>query len=121
VHYVPVQNSYSDLLDTLVFFRAHDKAGARIAAAGREWSRRYWREEDLVGYMYRCVLSLAGVNRRDKRLTHSHRLFLEYARVMSSDRTGMSFAMWPDEREDAAREQALRARWERGEEWEAKE
>jgi hypothetical protein len=54
VHYVPVQNSYGDLLDALVFFRAHDKAGARIAAAGREWSRRYWREEDLVGYMYRC-------------------------------------------------------------------
>jgi hypothetical protein len=34
---------------------------------------------------------------------------------MSSDRAGMSFEMWPDEREDAARERALRARWERGE------
>jgi hypothetical protein len=66
VHYVPVQNSYNDLLDTLVFFRVHDKAGARIAAAGREWSRRYWREEDLVGYMYRCVLRSWSVDSIEK-------------------------------------------------------
>ncbi|KAF8217988.1 glycosyl transferase family 90-domain-containing protein [Mycena galopus ATCC 62051] len=92
VHYIPVQNSYSDLLDALLFFRAHDKAAQRIAAAGREWSRRYWRQEDLVAYMYR--------------------LFLEYARVMSTDRDAMSFEIWEDEREDAARERALMARWE---------
>ncbi|KAF7377999.1 SPX domain-containing protein [Mycena sanguinolenta] len=96
VHYVPIQNSYSDLLDALVFFRAHDKAAERIAAAGREWSRRFWRKEDMVAYMYR--------------------LFLEYARVMSLDRDAMSFEMWPDEREDAARgagAKALMARRER--------
>ncbi|KAJ7035198.1 glycosyl transferase family 90-domain-containing protein [Mycena alexandri] len=92
VHYVPIQNSYTDLLDTLLFFRAHDERGARIAAAGREWSRRFWREEDLVAYNFR--------------------LFLEYARVMSTDRAAMSFVMWKDEREDEVRELALRARWE---------
>ncbi|KAF7354421.1 SPX domain-containing protein [Mycena venus] len=53
VHYVPIQNSYADLLDALVFFRAHEKAGTRIAGAGWEWSRWYWRQEDLVAYMYR--------------------------------------------------------------------
>ncbi|KAJ6480242.1 glycosyl transferase family 90-domain-containing protein [Mycena sanguinolenta] len=93
VHYIPIQNTYSDLLDALLFFRAHDKAAERIAAAGREWSRRFWRKEDMVAYMYR--------------------LFLEYARLMSLDRDAMSFEMWPDEREDAARERALMARWER--------
>ncbi|KAF7368754.1 SPX domain-containing protein [Mycena venus] len=93
VHYVPIQNSYVDLLDALMFFRAHDKAGARIAAAGREWSRRYWRQEDLVAYMYR--------------------LLLEYARVMGTDRAAMSFQMWDNEREDAVREMALMAHWER--------
>ncbi|KAJ7721119.1 glycosyl transferase family 90-domain-containing protein [Mycena metata] len=92
VHYVPIQNSYTDLLDTLLFFRAHDERGARIAAAGREWSRRFWREEDLVAYNFR--------------------LFLEYARVMSTDRAAMSFVMWEDEREDEVRELALRAKWE---------
>ncbi|KAJ7171166.1 hypothetical protein C8R46DRAFT_1087853 [Mycena filopes] len=92
VHYVPIQNSYADLLDTLLFFRAHDQRGERIAAAGREWSRRFWRKEDLVAYMFR--------------------LFLEYARVMSTDRAAMSFVMWDDEREDEGRESALRARWE---------
>ncbi|KAJ7721132.1 glycosyl transferase family 90-domain-containing protein [Mycena metata] len=92
VHYVPIQNSYTDLLDTLLFFRAHDERGARIAAAGREWSRRFWREEDLVAYNFR--------------------LFLEYARVMSADRAAMSFVMWENERDDEVRELALRARWE---------
>ncbi|KAF7378012.1 SPX domain-containing protein [Mycena sanguinolenta] len=88
VHYVPIQNSYSDLLDALVF-RAHDKTAERITAAGRGWSRRFWRKEDMVAYMYRPLL--------------------EYARVMSLDRDAMSFKMWPDERKDVAREQALMA------------
>ncbi|KAJ7721130.1 glycosyl transferase family 90-domain-containing protein [Mycena metata] len=92
VHYVPIQNLYTDLLDTLLFFRAHDERGARIAAAGCEWSRRFWREEDLVAYNFR--------------------LFLEYARVMSADRAAMSFVMWKNERDDELRELALRARWE---------
>ncbi|KAJ7474737.1 glycosyl transferase family 90-domain-containing protein [Mycena latifolia] len=98
VHYVPIQNSYADLLDALVFFRgdpsganAHDDMARRIAGAGREWSRRYWRKEDLVAYMYR--------------------LFLEYARVMSADRAGMSFVMWEDEGKDEERERALLDRW----------
>ncbi|KAJ7143768.1 glycosyl transferase family 90-domain-containing protein [Mycena epipterygia] len=98
VHYIPIQNSYVDLLDALVFFRgdpagagAHDDMARRIAAAGREWSRRYWRKEDLTAYMYR--------------------LFLEYARVMSTDRERMSFVIWEDEREDEGRERALLKRW----------
>ncbi|KAJ6555186.1 glycosyl transferase family 90-domain-containing protein [Mycena vulgaris] len=98
VHYIPVQNSYADLLDALVFFRgdpagagAHDEMARRIAGAGREWSRRYWRKEDLTAYMYR--------------------LFLEYARVMSADRAAMAFVMWADEGEDEARERALMERW----------
>jgi hypothetical protein len=32
---------------------------------------------------------------------------------MSTDRDAMSFEMWSDEREDAARERALMARWDR--------
>ncbi|KAJ7769164.1 glycosyl transferase family 90-domain-containing protein [Mycena maculata] len=98
VHYVPIQSSYADLLDVLVFFRgdpagagAHDEMAARIAAAGREWSRRFWRREDLVAYMYR--------------------LFLEYARVMSTDREGMSFVMWEDDGRDAVRERKLMEHW----------
>ncbi|KAJ6629381.1 hypothetical protein B0H10DRAFT_2208785 [Mycena sp. CBHHK59/15] len=83
VHYIPVQNDYSDLLDALVFFRgdpagvgAHDEIARRIASAGRDWSLRFWRKEDLTAYMFR--------------------LFLEYARVMSTDRESMSFLMWDE-------------------------
>jgi hypothetical protein len=32
---------------------------------------------------------------------------------MSTDRATMSFEMWADERQDAVRERALKARWER--------
>ena len=78
----------SDLFDALLFFRGgllgpgdggpdtdsgfvassahHEDLARRIATAGREWSLKYWRREDLTAYMFR--------------------LFLEYARVMSLDR-----------------------------------
>lgn len=73
VHYVPIQNDFSDLLDTLYFFRgdpsgknAHEHLAEKIARQGREWSLKYWRMADMTAYTFR--------------------LFLEYARVMSEDR-----------------------------------
>ncbi|KAF8880624.1 glycosyltransferase family 90 protein [Infundibulicybe gibba] len=81
VHYVPVQIDLSDLYDSLLFFRgdlngenAHDDLAKRIAYAGREWSQKFWRKEDLTAYMFR--------------------LFLEYARVMSPERDAMSYNHW---------------------------
>lgn len=78
VHYVPVQNDLSDLFDSLVFFRgdptgtnAHDDMARKIAYAGRAWSKKFWRKEDLTAYMFR--------------------LFLEYARVMSTERPSMFY------------------------------
>ncbi|KAJ2932199.1 hypothetical protein H1R20_g4882, partial [Candolleomyces eurysporus] len=83
VHYVPVQMDLSDLHDALVFFRgdgngdgAHEDLGAKIAAASREWSRTFWRREDLVAYFFR--------------------LMLEFSRLMSLDREAMSFTL-PEE------------------------
>jgi len=83
VHYVPIQMDFSDLYDALVFFRgdvrgdgAHDDLAERIAAAGAEWSRRFWRREDMVAYMFR--------------------LFLEYSRVMSEDRQAMTFTAFDE-------------------------
>ncbi|TFK31626.1 glycosyl transferase family 90-domain-containing protein [Crucibulum laeve] len=78
VHYVPIQLDLSDLHDALFFFRgdpcgegAHEDLGRKIAEAGREWSRTFWRREDLVAYFFR--------------------LLLEYARLMSLDREGVSY------------------------------
>lgn len=70
VHYVPIQATYSDLYDAVAFFRIHDDAAAKIAAAGKDWSRQFWRKEDMSAYLYR--------------------LLLEYARVTSPDRESMS-------------------------------
>ncbi|KAG2151174.1 glycosyl transferase family 90-domain-containing protein [Suillus bovinus] len=78
VHYVPVQIDLSDLYDAFTFFRggpqgegAHEDLAKKIAGAGREWSKQYWRQEDLTAYTFR--------------------LFLEYARVSSLDREAMTY------------------------------
>ncbi|KAG8865280.1 Glycosyltransferase Family 90 domain containing protein [Tulasnella sp. 330] len=80
VHFVPVKVDYTDLYDILYFFHgthdgtaAHDGLAEKIATAGKEWSLKYWRKEDMVAYM----------------------LMLEYARVMSYDREEASFK-WAD-------------------------
>lgn len=94
VHYIPVQVDLSDLYDTLLFFRgdlhgnnAHDDLARKIAIAGREWSLRFWRKEDLTAYMFRYVFLGYASNKR----LHCCRLFLEYARVMSPERDKMSY------------------------------
>ncbi|KAF8067510.1 hypothetical protein FPV67DRAFT_1139698 [Lyophyllum atratum] len=78
VHYVPVQVDYSDLYDAYVFFRGglygegnHDNLAKKIAYAGREWSKNFWREEDMTVYFFR--------------------LLLEYARVMHPNRESKSY------------------------------
>jgi hypothetical protein len=58
----------SDLHDSLTFFRgdlhgkgAHDDLARKIAMAGREWSKTFWREEDMTAYLFRwlsCVLPI---------------------------------------------------------------
>ncbi|KAL4256465.1 Protein O-Glucosyltransferase/Glycosyltransferase 90 [Pleurotus pulmonarius] len=77
LHYVPVQVDLSDLHDSLLFFRgdpsgagAHEDMARTIAAAGREWSKTYWRREDLIAYFFRLIL--------------------EYVRLLSLDRDAMS-------------------------------
>jgi hypothetical protein len=78
VHYVPIQlvcpccilfllidlttstQDYSDLYDALAFFHGypdtshgHEYLAERIAHAGREWSKKYFRKEDMTAYMFR--------------------------------------------------------------------
>ncbi|KAJ6578679.1 hypothetical protein DFH09DRAFT_913978, partial [Mycena vulgaris] len=68
----------SDLHDALVFFRgdlsgagAHDVLARKIAAAGRDRSKTFWRKEDMVNKI--------------------SNLTLEYVRLMSEDREAMSY------------------------------
>ncbi|KAJ7125783.1 glycosyl transferase family 90-domain-containing protein [Mycena crocata] len=78
VHYIPVQLDLSDLHDAFLFFRgdlrdegAHEDLARKIAAAGRVWSKTFWRQADMHAYFYRLIL--------------------EYARLMSEDREAMSY------------------------------
>ncbi|GAW02809.1 glycosyltransferase family 90 protein [Lentinula edodes] len=50
---------------------AHEELARQIALQGREWSKTYWRREDIIAYSYR--------------------MFLEYARIMSLDREAMAY------------------------------
>ncbi|KAG7096513.1 hypothetical protein E1B28_003942 [Marasmius oreades] len=92
VHYVPVQVDFSDLWDIFVFFRgviglgdssgdeegasgAHDELAKEIGDHGYEWSRAFWRREDMVAYNFR--------------------LLLEYARATSRNRDRMSYVYNP--------------------------
>ncbi|TFK24115.1 hypothetical protein FA15DRAFT_687615 [Coprinopsis marcescibilis] len=86
VHYIPVQLDLSDLHDALIFFRgdgngegAHEDLARKIAMAGREWSKTFWRREDLIAYFFRLIL--------------------EYNRLMSENREMMSFT-FNDEADD---------------------
>lgn len=60
VHYIPVQVDLSDLYDSLTFFRGdlngeggHEELAAKIALAGRNWSKTHWRKQDMTAYMFR--------------------------------------------------------------------
>jgi hypothetical protein len=70
VHYVPVQVDNSDLYDVLLFFRgdgngdgAHEDLARKIAVAGRQWSKKFWRKEDLIAYMFRFVFVFVSARR----------------------------------------------------------
>lgn len=74
VHYVPIQVDYSDLYDALSFFGgdlsgegAHDDMARKIATAGRDWTSRYWRQEDMTAYMFRYVRRISHLLLRDER------------------------------------------------------
>ena len=99
VHYIPIQLDLSDLHDALLFFRgdangdgAHEDLARKIAVAGREWSKTFWRKEDLAAYFFRyfffptLLLIFFSMNTDDV-----DRLILEYARIMSPDRDAMSY------------------------------
>ncbi|ESK85738.1 glycosyltransferase family 90 protein [Moniliophthora roreri MCA 2997] len=82
VHYVPVQIDLSDLWDTFAFFHGdpngahhHDEFAREIGNDAWEWSRSFWRREDMVAYNFR--------------------LLLEYARAMNDDRDTMFYSYDP--------------------------
>ncbi|GAA5989676.1 hypothetical protein JCM5350_001660 [Sporobolomyces pararoseus] len=73
VHYVPLKIDYSDLFPILAFFQgspydgsgAHEDLAEKIATAGSEWARDFWRWEDMQAYLLRLVLEYARILNRD--------------------------------------------------------
>ncbi|KAL7415711.1 glycosyl transferase family 90-domain-containing protein [Mrakia frigida] len=78
-HYVPLKVDYSDMFDTLAFFRGtpeqpggFDEVAKALARNGQCFVRRLWRKEDLQAYMFL--------------------VYLELARLLSLDRASMDLA-----------------------------
>ncbi|GAA5858013.1 hypothetical protein JCM1840_001002 [Sporobolomyces johnsonii] len=77
-HYIPVKSDYSDLLDVAAFFigapdgtGAHDQLAKRLAANGKTWADKHWREADMAAYMFRLYLEYARLIGRDEKNPHS--------------------------------------------------
>nr|XP_018267302.1 uncharacterized protein I303_01287 [Kwoniella dejecticola CBS 10117]OBR89460.1 hypothetical protein I303_01287 [Kwoniella dejecticola CBS 10117] len=74
VHYIPIKADLTDVYDVLSFFRTgHDDLAKEIAVKGTEWSKSFWRKEDMIAYQFR--------------------LFLEYARLLADNRQEASFSL----------------------------
>ncbi|KAI0190698.1 glycosyl transferase family 90-domain-containing protein [Xylaria flabelliformis] len=72
VHFVPFDNTYDDIYAILEYYlNGHDEQAEKIAEAGREWSEKVMRREDMMLYVWR--------------------LLLEYARVMDPSREKLGF------------------------------
>lgn len=54
VHYIPIKADLTDLYDVMSFFKdGHDDHAKEIAAAGKTWSKTFWRQEDMMSYQFR--------------------------------------------------------------------
>lgn len=76
--------------DSAIGNNGHDDLAREIAMAGKDWSQTFWRREDLIAYQFRQV----WYTRADCALLTGFlldRLFLEYARLMSSDQSSMNY------------------------------
>ncbi|KAJ6437504.1 protein phosphatase regulator [Purpureocillium lavendulum] len=47
VHYVPFDNSYSDIYAVMDYFLSHDDAAKKIALEGHRWAKQAYRREDM--------------------------------------------------------------------------
>ncbi|KAJ8597133.1 hypothetical protein M405DRAFT_780450 [Rhizopogon salebrosus TDB-379] len=62
VHYISIQIDYADLYDVPVFFwadlagrGAHEELAVSTVREGKEWSLKFWREEDIAACLFRCL------------------------------------------------------------------
>jgi hypothetical protein len=54
VHYIPIKADLTDLYDVMTFFKGgHDSMAKDIAIEGTNWSKTFWRKEDMVAYQFR--------------------------------------------------------------------
>lgn len=67
VHYIPLKPDLTDLYDVMTFFQTeNDALGKEIAMTGKEWSKTFWRKDDMVAYQFRLLLELARLAAPDR-------------------------------------------------------
>ena len=70
---MPLKIDYTDLYDLMAFFAGdidgkggHDDLAKQIAYAGRDWTQKHWRWEDMETYAFRLYLEWARVAAADQ-------------------------------------------------------
>jgi hypothetical protein len=98
VHFVPIKVDYSDLYDTIAFFRGlpdgtpgQEDLGDKIAAAGREWVDKFWRSEVRVCSVSHLMRANCFFSYTQDITAYEWRMYLEYFRLMADDRDAMDF------------------------------
>mmetsp|Transcript_1512 Transcript_1512/g.2037 ORF Transcript_1512/g.2037 Transcript_1512/m.2037 type:complete len:90 (+) Transcript_1512:24-293(+) len=59
VHFIPVREDLSDLIDKLEWARAHDEEAQRIAKRGKAFADAFFTEEQVALYVLRALLRYA--------------------------------------------------------------
>ncbi|KAI0871714.1 capsular associated protein [Hypoxylon argillaceum] len=61
VHFVPFDNTFSDIYAILEYYLKADEQAQKIADEGREWAEKVMRREDMMLYVWRLLLEYARV------------------------------------------------------------
>ncbi len=56
MHYLPIKEDFSDLVETLYYLKSHDEYAKKIVKQGREWAKKNLLHENLLHYYCSQVL-----------------------------------------------------------------
>ncbi|NGX63680.1 MAG: hypothetical protein KR126chlam6_01093, partial [Candidatus Anoxychlamydiales bacterium] len=74
VHYLPIKEDFSNLVETLQYLRKHDDYAYQIAMQGREWAKKNLVDEELLhNYCSQVLLKHASLQAFEPKLTSEER------------------------------------------------
>ena len=56
VHYVPIKNDFTDILDKIEYLRAHDEDAREIAVNGSKFARFHFQKSEIRKYLLNVMI-----------------------------------------------------------------